>query len=211
MSVEGLGDPLTRAVDPDVLLARAYLSRVVEPPGTAVVRWLSDKDPREAAASVRAGSVPDDVADQVRARREVDQAAEDLAILDACGGRLIVPESPEWPSLAFRAFSPRVPSGAVADERTTAPIALWARGPAAPVDAERRAVAVVGARAATDYGAWVARHCPPASPTVGSAWSRVRRWASTELPTAERSPSAASRSRCWPAASTAHTHPATPD
>jgi DNA processing protein len=144
----------------EILLARAYLSRVAEPPATAVARLVERVGPVRAAALVRRGAEvgPDaldaDVLSATRARRETDRAEADLALLADLGGRLLVPEDPGWPTLALCGFAPAAARGI---EDMVAPLALWTRGPLDLADAPRSAVAMVGARAASDYGVWVAR------------------------------------------------------
>ncbi len=49
------------------------------------------------------------------------------------------------------------PAEARGIEGMVAPLALWTRGPLDLADAPGRSVAMVGARAASDYGVWVAR------------------------------------------------------
>jgi DNA processing protein len=66
---------------------------------------------------------------------------------------LITPDQLDWPTLAFAAFNGadirRLPNA-------VAPLALWTLGSAAIDDAALRAAAVVGTRAATSYGEYVA-------------------------------------------------------
>lgn len=148
------------AVAREVLLARAYLSRVAEPPAVAVAGLVARVGPVRAAALVRRGaeSGPDaldsDVLAATRARRDIDRAATDLAVLADLGGRLLVPEDPGWPTLALAGFAPAAARGL---EGMVAPLALWTRGPLDLADAPGTSVAMVGARAASDYGTWVAR------------------------------------------------------
>ena len=90
-------------------------------------------------------------------RRDVDRAAADLDAVRALGGRLLVPEDAGWPAVAFAAFARPDLQGS-AD--WVAPLGLWVRGPgslADQADGAHRSVAVVGSRAATGYGRWVAR------------------------------------------------------
>jgi DNA processing protein len=138
------------AVPADVVRARAYLSRVAEPPAAALVRLVDAVGPVAAAARVRAGDVPDAVAAETAARRAVDRAEADLAAAGAVGARLLVPEEPEWPQWAFAPFA------LVGSAELAPPVALWVRGPLSLAAASGRAVAVVGARAATAYGTHVA-------------------------------------------------------
>ncbi|MGH3821620.1 MAG: DNA-processing protein DprA, partial [Pseudonocardiaceae bacterium] len=87
------------------------------------------------------------------ARRAEDRAEADLSAIAALGGRLVIPEDTEWPAEVLACFAT---PAAQADERWRAPIALWARGADRLDQLGARAVAVVGARAATGYGEHVA-------------------------------------------------------
>ncbi len=136
--------------DAAVLLARAYLSRVAEPPAAALVRFAEEVGPVRAARRVRAGEVSEEVAALTRARRSVDRAAADLAAAEAAGARLLVPEDPDWPGEPFEAFT------ACGTPEHAPPLALWVRGSGRLAVLADRAVAVVGARAASGYGVHMA-------------------------------------------------------
>jgi DNA processing protein len=133
------------------LRAWAYLSRVVEPPCPHLAALVQSVGPVEAADRVRRGLVNDELARHTEARCGIDRAAEDLELLEQRGGRLITPDSDEWPLLAFAAFT-----GEGAKPRVGPPLVLWAQGPVRLDDAAQRAAAVVGTRAATAYGEQVA-------------------------------------------------------
>ena len=133
--------------------ARAYLSRVAEPPAPALCELISDAGPVRAAQLVTAGQVSARVAAEAAARRADDRAETDLAAVATLGGRLVIPEDAEWPAEAFTCFTT---PGAQADDRWRAPVALWVRGAGRLDELAKRAVAVVGARAATGYGEHVA-------------------------------------------------------
>lgn len=133
-------------VPSQVLLARAYLSRVAEPPAPALARLVAELGPLEAADRVRAGKVPEGVAGETSARRVVDRSAADLDAAGAVGVRLLTPEHEQWPHWAFASF------GAAALDELAPPVALWVRGPGALAGLCEQSVAVVGARAATTYG-----------------------------------------------------------
>jgi DNA processing protein len=77
------------------------------------------------------------------ARFVAAQPAADLAAGEEAGARLVVPGDPEWPSQLDQLG----PGG---------PLGLWAHGSADLRFSCLRSVAVVGARAATSYGAHVA-------------------------------------------------------
>jgi DNA processing protein len=134
----------------DVLRARAYLSRVAEPPAAALARLVAEVGPVEAAERVHAGQVDEQVAAETRARRAVRREAADLAAASAAGARLVTPEHAEWPEWPLVACT-------MSGQRELAPpLALWVRGPASLGSLCEQAVAVVGARAATGYGVHVA-------------------------------------------------------
>src|SRR5581483_6369718 len=82
-----------------------------------------------------------------------DCAAEDLERIDRLGGRLIMPDCDEWPTIEFTSF-------AGVDRRRhaagMAPLALWVIGDLAVIEVASRAAAVVGTRASTTYGEHVA-------------------------------------------------------
>ncbi|MCP2260799.1 DNA processing protein [Streptoalloteichus tenebrarius] len=132
--------------DQEVRVARAYLSRVAEPPAPALAAFVTQAGPVLAARLVRDGEVPAEVAKETDARRLVYQPEQDLASAAAVGARLVVPEDEEWPAWPLAAFDLATARGLVA------PLALWVRGAAPLADLVERAVAVVGARAATAYG-----------------------------------------------------------
>jgi DNA processing protein len=133
--------------------AWAYLSRVIEPPCAELGVLVARTGPVEAADRVRRGQVDNVLARRTEARREVDRAAEDLDVLNRCGGRLVTPDDDEWPMLAFAAFNG---DAAAAKPQGHPPFALWALGPARLDETAQRSAAVVGTRAATSYGEQVA-------------------------------------------------------
>lgn len=133
--------------------AWAYLSRVAEPPCPELRALVKRIGPVEAAERVRTGNVDGPVAQRTEARRQIDRTAEDLEVLNRLDGRLITADDDEWPLLAFRAF------GGVADRlrpQAHEPLVLWAVGPARLNAVADRAAAIVGTRAATAYGEFVA-------------------------------------------------------
>jgi DNA processing protein len=129
-------------------LARAMLSTLAEPGGALLGRLVSSLGPIEAVEAVRTGSAPGGLIQSHRDHqtlagwRERLRAADPEAALDLCarlGGRLVCPGGPEWPSQ-------------LDDLGPEAPQALWLRGPGNLRHGCLRSVAVVGARAATNYG-----------------------------------------------------------
>ena len=136
--------------------AWAYLSRVAEPPCAELAALVRSVGPVEAAERVRRGLVDGELARHTESRREIDRVTDDLDLLARRGGRLITPDSDEWPVLAFAAFAAFAALGGVFGGReklrSGPPMVLWALGPARLDEAAMRAVALVGTRAATTYG-----------------------------------------------------------
>jgi DNA processing protein len=132
-------------------LAWAYLSRVSEPPCSALTALVSRVGAVEAADRVRRGEAGEALDRLIDARREIDCAAADLDTLARLDGRLITADDDEWPLLAFTGFH-GIPDRAQAHT----PLVLWAVGPAPLDEVAFRAAAVVGTRAATAYGEFVA-------------------------------------------------------
>jgi DNA processing protein len=109
-----------------------------------------------------AGDVPDpDLRGAVLARLAAGDpyrlAEEALQRADRLGARVLVPSDEEWPTgvndlarLDLRVTGRRI------DRDTSPPLCLWVRGGWALGETVARAVAVVGARAATAYGEHVA-------------------------------------------------------
>src|SRR6202043_3456251 len=83
----------------------AYLSRVVEPPCPGLAALAARVGPVEAADRVKRRALDDHLMRLTEARHGIDCAAEDLAVLERMGGRLVTSAEAEWPLLAFTAFS----------------------------------------------------------------------------------------------------------
>ncbi|MFE0424208.1 DNA-processing protein DprA [Streptomyces sp. NPDC058953] len=147
--------PETGRRDEAERLARAVLTRVVEPGDPLAGRWLADYG---AVALLHRITAPDDPATRAepplpgatprrlvgyRARAATADPHHDLAAIAAIGGRFICPGDPEWPTQ-------------LDDLGPTRPIGLWARGTPHLRTWALRSVALVGARACTPYGTHVA-------------------------------------------------------
>ncbi|HLI36078.1 MAG TPA: DNA-processing protein DprA [Streptosporangiaceae bacterium] len=142
--------------------ARATLTYLAEPGDPALAALLRVCEPAEVVAAVRAGKVPaavtahgaaTEMGDGGRARLEhaiglwrsrlaAIPAGADLAAFRREGIRLACPGDPEWPTQLDALGSAR-------------PYALWLRGNADLRYCCLRSVSIVGARAATAYGAHV--------------------------------------------------------
>jgi DNA processing protein len=132
-------------------LARAALSRVVEP-GDEQVGVLVDRyGPQEALARLLAGAA----GEGRRARAVGIDPVADLAHARSIGARLVCPGEPEWPTQ-------------LDDLGPARPLGLWVRGPASLRLLALRSVAVVGARACTAYGTHVAQDL--AAQLADAAW-----------------------------------------
>lgn len=154
------------SVSEEVLLARAFLSRIAEPACIPLWDLVRTVGPLEAVSRIRWGQASDDVlrATQVRLAH-VDPHA-DLEAAERYGIRLVVPESDEWPHFALSALE-RTGADRVArynrGERRheehgepIPPLALWVKGPLELASLAVRSVGIVGSRAATAYGEKVA-------------------------------------------------------
>jgi DNA processing protein len=154
-------------VTDEVLLARAFLSRVAEPASIPVWKAVRRDGPVEAARGLRAGRIGRDSFRAEAARAERADPYADLEAGERHGIRLVVPESDEWPHFAFAALEAaglrRLERYEEGDRRHSEkgelipPLALWVRGTVDLATVGVRSVAIVGARAATEYGTWVAR------------------------------------------------------
>jgi DNA processing protein len=130
------------------LLARVLLCRVFEPGDPVAGRWVREWGAVEVARVLRdEGPQPAGVSDRRWAgmlgrAREAD-AGRDLGAARAAGVRFVVPGGPEWP-------------GQLDDLGDARPLGLWVRGRPSLRMWALRSVAVVGARACTEYGAHMA-------------------------------------------------------
>lgn len=149
-------------VDDEVLLARAYLSRVAEPACIPIWDLVRREGPVAAAGMIRRGAAPGDVTSATAARRESADPEADLEAALRHGIRLVVPESADWPHFAVAALDAaalrRLSAYRSGAERhrdggeSIPPLALWVKGAGELASAGVRGVAIVGSRASTSYG-----------------------------------------------------------
>lgn len=129
-------------------LARAALSRIGEPDDAALRAAVTAEGPVAVWNALRRGHGPlvhGRLAGLLPRAAEADPEA-DLARMARAGGRLVCPGDAEWPA-ALDDLDAVEPG---------APYAVWVRGGGDLAALTPRAVAVVGARAATAYGTRVA-------------------------------------------------------
>lgn len=147
--------------------AWALLSRAASGPCRPLQSLIAQLGVEQAATAVVAGDVPVALDRRVLERgSSFDTAARDLDHLHRLGGRLITPDDTEWPADLLRAFDTDCD-----DPEFVAPVALWARGPLSLRVATDRAIAIIGARASTEYGNRVT--CEITSDVAARGWTIV--------------------------------------
>ncbi|MFE7171814.1 DNA-processing protein DprA [Streptomyces sp. NPDC057616] len=129
-------------------LARVFLARVLEPGDVVGGRWVRELGAAEVARRLRdEGPQLAGVTDRrwagLLARARQAEPERDLAAARDSGVRFVVPGDGEWP-------------GQLDDLGDARPCGLWVRGQAGLRMWALRSVAVVGARACTEYGAHMA-------------------------------------------------------
>lgn len=154
-------------------IARATLTYLAEPADPMVCGLLQILSPAELVASIRSGSIPTRVtgvpgglpaarATLTHCRGQLHRVPADagLAGLQQRGARLVCPGDTDWP-------------GQLEDLGVSRPYALWVRGAdrAGLGSCCQRAVAIVGSRAATAYGAHVATEI--AASLSGQGWTVI--------------------------------------
>ncbi|MEZ3181358.1 DNA-processing protein DprA [Streptomyces pimonensis] len=130
------------------LLGRVLLTRVIEPGDETGGRWVRELGVDAVARRLREGGDPLPGASGKRwagllARAERAEPRRDLAAARDAGVRFVGPGTPQWP-------------GQLDDLGDARPLGLWVRGGADLRMWALRSVAVVGARACTEYGAHMA-------------------------------------------------------
>ncbi len=126
--------------------ARAQLLRAAEPGTGALLRHVRLVGPAQAVADIRRHAPIAGLDVETLATRLLDVPGDrELELAARLGARLVCPGDDEWP-IALDDLE-RVDAGC---------LALWVRGTSRLGDMCERAVALVGTRAATDYGASLA-------------------------------------------------------
>ncbi|MEV0640374.1 DNA-processing protein DprA [Streptomyces sp. NPDC050619] len=135
--------------DPDgELLARVFLTRVIEPGDEVAGRWVRECGARAVVRRLREGGEPMPGVSGKRwagllARAGQAEPGRDLALAREAGVRFVGPGDVEWPRQ-------------LDDLGDARPLGLWVRGRPSLRMWALRSVAIVGARACTEYGAHMA-------------------------------------------------------
>ncbi|MFJ3622833.1 DNA-processing protein DprA [Streptomyces iakyrus] len=130
------------------LLARVLLTRVIEPGDETGGRWVRELGVAEVVRRLGEGGAPLPGASGTRwaglvARARAARPRRDLEAAGDAGVRFVSPGDAEWP-------------GQLDDLGDARPLGLWVRGRPSLRMWALRSVAVVGARACTEYGAHMA-------------------------------------------------------
>jgi DNA processing protein len=129
------------------------LSRVAEPGDPDACRLVRDHTASALVERLGAGGLQQPKARCWADRLEDADVDVMLRVAERVAARYVVPGDPEWPAqLADLRFL----ESATGDRRAGEPFGLWVRGPLALSQVAESAVAIVGARASTDYGDHVA-------------------------------------------------------
>jgi DNA processing protein len=146
----------------DARLARVALGWLVEPGSQALWTRVAEHGPVRVLEGLLAGDNRHRLRRVAGARlgsadpRQLAEAA--LASTRRLGARVVIPEDDEWPRQLDQLTGICEPASKDPIDRDAAPpLCLWARGPWRLDEALDRSVAVVGARAATEYGAQLAQ------------------------------------------------------
>ena len=137
----------------DPRLALMLLSSMVEPGDAELDDLLGEFGPIETVKRLWEGEVPDRLRRLTSAlvactHDPADRAAQIASATRACGARVLIPGDPDWPEqlrdllLVCDADEPHV----------RPPRCLWVRGEQDLSQLCRRSVAIVGSRAASEYG-----------------------------------------------------------
>jgi DNA processing protein len=129
------------------LLARVAITRIADPGDEVIGRALQERGAAEVLRALREGEPLPGASprrtDGYRTRSTRADPERDLAAAHRAGGRFLIPGDTDWP-------------GQLDDLGTERPYGLWVRGQPSLRLWALRSVAVVGARACTDYGAHMA-------------------------------------------------------
>ncbi|MGH8839045.1 MAG: DNA-processing protein DprA, partial [Jiangellaceae bacterium] len=150
-------------------VARAALSALVEPgTGAAIVAEVGRHGAAVVLAALQSGSRTLDRDARIERRAGAVDGAALLGHAVVAGARFVCPGDAEWPA-GFETLDLALEAGSRA--AGPPPLGLWIRGETDLATATRRSVAVVGSRAATEYGVRVAADL--ASDLATAGWTVV--------------------------------------
>jgi DNA processing protein len=131
--------------------ARVVLSRIGEPGDPRLTGLVAELGAEAVLAALHEQSAQGDLKEDLAARLATADPEAELDRAARQGIRFLTPADDEWPSSVLDlAHAPSL------HERGGAPVGLWVKGPGRLDALTVRAVAVVGSRSATTYGASVA-------------------------------------------------------
>ncbi len=132
-------------------LARVVLSRIGEPGDPRLTDLVHQLGARKVLSSLQVQAADRELGDDLAERLDSVDPARELERAWSRGIRFVTPGDPEWPAAVDDlAHAPHL------HERGGVPVGLWCRGALRLDEATEHAVAVVGSRSATTYGADVA-------------------------------------------------------
>jgi DNA processing protein len=147
-------------------LARVVLSRIGEPGDPRLTDLVHELGGARVLQSLQDQAADRELGADLAERLEATRPAHELERASARGIRFVVPGDEEWPgSLDDLAHAPHL------HQRGGVPVGLWCRGPLRLDEATANAVAVVGSRSATTYGADVAADI--AATLARASWSVI--------------------------------------
>ena len=132
-------------------VARAALSRLSEPGEQRLAAVVAELGAEQVCELLREEQDVQGVYTDVASRLRGLDPERDLARAADVGVRFVCPGDEEWPERLGDLDGAGTVNG-----RGGPPLGLWLKGPLSLAEASRRAVAVVGSRSATTYGAGVA-------------------------------------------------------
>ncbi|MEV0733926.1 DNA-processing protein DprA [Polymorphospora sp. NPDC050346] len=138
----------------DQRISRAVLARLTRPGDPRIHALVQEVGPRAALDQLLDDPLDTVFAPDVDPPAGTDArrvAAQVVADTERIGARIVTPEDGEWPASLVD-----LASGGAGHTALSAPLCLWVRAQRPLPDILDRAVAVVGARAATSYGQHIA-------------------------------------------------------
>ncbi|MEQ7124711.1 DNA-processing protein DprA [Actinopolymorpha sp. B11F2] len=141
----------SRAVSDAERLACAALTTMGEPGDLVLARFVGEHGAEATVKAIESGQFPGRALGDYQTRLATSSPARDLDQAARIGARLVCPGEDEW----TEALDVLASAGAI-ERRGGVPLALWVRGQADLRLVTARSCAVVGARAASEYGQYMA-------------------------------------------------------